>query len=89
MLARDLENQLYTFHILGKDFPFKQWNFAKIGDSSGLIFLRMTIGMLSRPVTFLGSRLLINLEISRAVINTIEIMLSETVEVGKWMSNVF
>lgn len=81
-----ITSTLDTFHRLGKDFSFKQWlnNFTKIGDSSGLIFLMTTIEMLSGPVAFLGSRLLINLLIiSRAVVNTTEIVLSETEEVGK------
>lgn len=55
-----------------------------IGDISGLIFLRVTTGILSELVVFLGLRNLVSLKTSRAVIkNTTEIVLSET---GKEMS---
>lgn len=70
------------------DFSFRQRlnNFAKTGDSSGLIFLRITTELLSG--TFLGSKLLIGLETSWAVIkNIIEIVLSDTGKVRKDMSS--
>lgn len=52
---------LGTFYNFGKDFSFKQLlnNFSRIGDNSGLIFLRAT--------TFLGSRL----ETSRVVMKVL------------------
>lgn len=59
-MNRILENTLATLHRLWKVLSFKQWlnNYNnKIGDNSGLIFLRTTTGMLSGPVVFLRLRL--------------------------------
>lgn len=83
---------LETFQGFGKDFLFKQQanNFAMIDDISELIFLRTSTGILSGQVASLGSRLLLSLENSRAIIkNTTEIIISEKREVGKKMFNVF
>lgn len=43
-------------------------NLARLGDHSGLIFIRITVGILFRPVAFLQSRLLVSLETSRVVL---------------------
>lgn len=50
---------LGSFHRLGKDFSFKQRlnNFDRIGDSSGLMFLKTTTGILSEPEAFYGQGL--------------------------------
>lgn len=59
-----------TFHKLGKNFFFNQlWNnFDKIEDNTGLIFLKIINRILSEPVAFLETRILISLGTSRAVI---------------------
>lgn len=44
-------------------------NFSRIGDNSGLIFLKTTCGFLSGSMTFLVSRLFISLETSRVEMN--------------------
>lgn len=56
--------------MLEKDFSFKQRlnSFAKIGDKSGLIFLRTTTLILSGLVVFFGPRLFMSLETSLAVL---------------------
>lgn len=78
---------LDTFHRFGKDFSVNQWlnNFARIRDSSRLIFLRPTTGILSVPVAFLESRLLISLETSWAVMK----ILLRLCPVGSWKENGF
>lgn len=58
-------HSLDTLHRFGKVFSFKQSlnNFVQIGNNPGLIFLKTTTGMFSGSLTFLGSTLLISLEI--------------------------
>lgn len=64
----NIGHTLIPYHMLGKDFSFKQQlnNFSVIRDNSGLIFGRKTTEILSRSVVFVGSRLVIRLETSLA-----------------------
>lgn len=59
---------LETLHMLTKDLSFNQRlnNFDKTGDSSGLLLLRITTGILFGPVAFIRSRSLITLMIHGA-----------------------
>lgn len=62
-----LVHRTHTFHELGNHYFLKQQLnvFARIGDNSGSRFLRRTTGILSGPVAFVESRLMISLETFR------------------------
>lgn len=66
-------NTLDTYHRIGKNFSFKQRlnNSVDTGDNSRLIFLRMTIVIMSGQLEFSGSRLLTSIQLPPLLVTDI------------------